>query len=203
MAGVDALSWKVLLLAFLATTAAFVVGILIGVFGVGGQSGVPSKPDRFQDREFVNSALEEVDRESLRGYLKELSKEPHIAAGRRDKELVKWMKDQWESAGIETVSLDSYDLLLSYPNSSKPNKVYLLNAEGEVEFTSRHKEDVLRAEDEDPEFIHAFNAFSPPGDVTGDLVYVNYGRLEDIKELEDHGISLEGKIAISRSDMKS
>ena len=30
----------------------------------------------------------------------------------------------------------------------------------------------LRAEDEDPEFIHAFNAFSPPGDVTGDLVYV-------------------------------
>ena len=27
----------------------------------------------------------QVDQESLRGYLKELSKEPHIAAGRRDK----------------------------------------------------------------------------------------------------------------------
>ena len=32
-----------------------------------------------------NVLLFQVDQESLRGYLKELSKEPHIAAGRRDK----------------------------------------------------------------------------------------------------------------------
>ena len=30
----------------------------------------------------------------------------------------------------------------------------------------------FRAEDEHPDFIHAFNAYSPPGDVTGDLVFV-------------------------------
>ena len=29
-----------------------------------------------------------------------------------------------------------------------------------------------RAEDEHPDFIHAFNAYTPPGDVTGDLVFV-------------------------------
>ena len=33
-----------------------------------------------------------------------------------------------------------------------------------------------RPEDAHDEFIHAFNAYSPPGDVTGELVYVNYGR---------------------------
>ena len=32
-----------------------------------------------------NVLLFQVDQDSLRGYLKELSKEPHIAAGRRDK----------------------------------------------------------------------------------------------------------------------
>ena len=69
----------------------------------------------------------------------------------------------------------------------------------QVQFTSRHKEDVLRAEDEHPDFIHSFHGFSPAGDVTGELVYVNYGRVEDIKALQDLGLSLEGKIAISRS----
>ena len=74
----------------------------------------------------------------------------------------------------------------------------------------------FRAEDEHPDFIHAFNAYSPPGDVTGDLVfvpsllkiltftwsimfsYVNYGTVEDIQKLEELGISLQGRIAISR-----
>ena len=30
----------------------------------------------------------------------------------------------------------------------------------------------IREEDEHPEFIHAFNAYTPPGDVVGDLVFV-------------------------------
>ena len=30
------------------------------------------------------------------------------------------------------------------------------------------------------------------GDVAGDLVYVNYGRIEDLAELEQLGISLKG-----------
>ena len=36
------------------------------------------------------------------------------------------------------------------------------------------------------------------GDVTGELVYVNYGRIEDILQLEELGVDLKGKIAISR-----
>ena len=33
-----------------------------------------------------------------------------------------------------------------------------------------------RPEDEHPQFVDAFNAYSPAGDVTAGLVYVNYGR---------------------------
>ena len=51
----------------------------------------------------------------------------------------------------------------------------------QLRFTSRHKEDVLLPEDADPDFIHSFNGYAPAGDVTGDLVYVNYGRVEDIE----------------------
>ena len=34
--------------------------------------------------------------------------------------------------------------------------------------------------------------------MTGELVYVNYGRVEDIQRLRRLGVSLEGRIAISR-----
>ena len=34
--------------------------------------------------------------------------------------------------------------------------------------------------------------------MTGDLVYVNYARVEDINRLEELGVNLTGKIAIAR-----
>lgn len=190
----------VLLLAIGAALSTLVIGILIGVFGVpraGGPLG--GTEDRFKDKAFVSSVLERVDPASLRGFLQHLSSAPHIAASERDRELVTWIRQQWEDAGLESVSLSEYNILLSYPNSSQPNKIYLLDAEDNVQFTSRHKEDTsARPEDDHPDFIHAFNAFSPPGDVTGELVYVNYGTVEDIKQLQELGVSLQGRIAISR-----
>ena len=85
------------------------------------------------------------------------------------------------------MDLETYNFLLSYPDPSNPNKIHLKDEAGAVQFTSRHKEDVLRPEDEHPDFIHAFNGFSPAASVTGDLVYVNYGRVEDISRLQELG----------------
>ena len=81
--------------------------------------------------------------------------------------------------GFDSVLFSPYQFLLSYPNPEQPNKIYLYDGEGNIKFTSKHKEDVLRPEDEHPNFVHAFNAFAPAGDVSGELVYVNYGRLID------------------------
>ena len=38
-------------------------------------------------------------------------------------------------------------------------------------------------------------------DVSGELVYVNYGRVEDIQQLEQLGVNLTGHIAIARLDL--
>ena len=112
--------------------------------------------------------------------------------------LTDWIRDKWTEFGLDSVSLDTYNFLLSYPDPKNPNKIHLLDEDGTVRFTTKHKEDVLRPEDEDKNFIDAFIAFAPAGDVTGELVYVNYGRIEDIEKLKSLGVSLEGKIAISR-----
>jgi N-acetylated-alpha-linked acidic dipeptidase len=48
------------------------------------------------------------------------------------------------------------------------------------------------------EQLPTFNAYSIDGDVTGPLVYVNYGRPEDYEELERRGVSVNGAIVIAR-----
>ena len=112
--------------------------------------------------------------------------------------MTNWIKSKWEEFGFDKVQLDTYDFLLSFPDQENPNKIYLKDENDVVQFTSKHKEDVLRQEDDHPKFIHAFNAHSPAANVTGELVYVNFGRIEDIQMLEELGVNLTGKIAISR-----
>ncbi|HEV2110342.1 MAG TPA: transferrin receptor-like dimerization domain-containing protein, partial [Gammaproteobacteria bacterium] len=43
-----------------------------------------------------------------------------------------------------------------------------------------------------------YNAYGADGDVTADLVYVNYGMPDDYKELARHGVDVKGKIVIAR-----
>lgn len=50
-----------------------------------------------------------------------------------------------------------------------------------------------------PGAVPAYNAFSPAADITGEPVYVNYGRLADFQLLEDAArINVAGKICIIR-----
>src|SRR4029077_1343071 len=50
----------------------------------------------------------------------------------------------------------------------------------------------------DPRAVMAYNTYSPSGDITAPVVYVNYGTPEDYAELDSLGVSVEGKIAIAR-----
>jgi N-acetylated-alpha-linked acidic dipeptidase len=43
-----------------------------------------------------------------------------------------------------------------------------------------------------------YNVYGADGDVTGELVYVNFGSREDYQELERRGISVRGKIVLAR-----
>src|SRR6266699_1436835 len=46
--------------------------------------------------------------------------------------------------------------------------------------------------------IPAFNAYSADGDVTAEVVYVNYGLIYEYNTIDSLGISVSGKIAIAR-----
>jgi N-acetylated-alpha-linked acidic dipeptidase len=46
--------------------------------------------------------------------------------------------------------------------------------------------------------VMAFNGYGAAGDVSGEVVYVNYGLIEDYAQLDSMGVSVKGKIAIVR-----
>jgi N-acetylated-alpha-linked acidic dipeptidase len=48
------------------------------------------------------------------------------------------------------------------------------------------------------EVVVGYNAYSPSGDVSGEVVYVNYGLPEDYEALAELGVDVEGKIALAR-----
>ncbi|XP_063954950.1 N-acetylated-alpha-linked acidic dipeptidase 2-like [Lytechinus pictus] len=86
-----------------------------------------------------------------------------------------------------------------------PSRVKIINPiNGSVMFTSSLREDSFDEEELEQEGIPPpFNAYSATGDVTGDLVYVNYGRLEDYEYLQNltTNINFKGKILIAKYGM--
>ena len=142
-----------------------------------------------------------VSHNSLRDIHMEYTREPHIAGGSRDAKLVEWTREKFLEFGFPYVQIDGYKHLLSYPNSSNPNKIRLLDRNGVIQFESRHREDPLHPNDDHPDFVHAFLAYTVEGTVQLPFapVYVNYGRIEDLELLENElGVSVAGKICIAR-----
>lgn len=192
---------RVVFLALVAGALMFAIGVIIGYYGHAGTAAgsgeqAAAVENKFTD-ELVDSFLDQADRNQIRDFKRVLAAEPHIAASDRDRWLTSWMEEKWKEFGLQDVSRSTYDFLLSYPDQTNPNKIYLYDQNNQEVWRSRHQETVS-GEDSHPNFIHAFNAYSPKGDVSGELVYVNYGSVEDLQLLEELGVDIKGKIAIAR-----
>ncbi|XP_064110496.1 N-acetylated-alpha-linked acidic dipeptidase 2-like isoform X4 [Macrobrachium nipponense] len=159
--------------------------------------------DKWESEQHLNKdILDLINTTNLRNDLKELSSRPKLAGTDRDNELARMIQQRFVESGFDSSELVPYDLLLSYPNQSNPNLITIHDGSDKVVFTSRFKEEVLHKDDGDPEFVHSYAAYSPPGDIktkpgTG-LIYVNYARVEDFDKLEELGIDVAGHMVIAR-----
>jgi len=122
-----------------------------------------------------------VNRTNIREFLQELAREPHVAGQARDEWLAQWVADQWTEAGLDSVRLESYSVLLDYPDPAQPNLVRVLGPTGEELFRSQHREEGV----DDDKLIDIFNAYSLNGRAEGAPIYTNYGRVEDFRYLLD------------------
>ncbi|XP_042894430.1 putative N-acetylated-alpha-linked acidic dipeptidase isoform X2 [Penaeus japonicus] len=143
--------------------------------------------------------IKEVDPESIRNYLRHLTSRPHPGGTKAEEENAHWVADSWRALGLDEVHLVPYDVLLSYPKNNIPNLVRVLDAAGQAVWTSHGWQKPLYSpEESSPDVLPNFNAYSAPGNITGDVVYAYFGREKDFKQLEDLGVSVKGKIVLAR-----
>lgn len=132
--------------------------------------------------------------DNLRVWMKRLSAKPHHLGSQFGKQNAEFIASQFKSWGFQT-NIEEFEVLFPSPKTrivemTSPEKFTLKLREPEL------KEDTTSGQQS--EQLPTYNAYSIDGDVRGPLVYVNYGTPADYEELEKRGISVRGKIVISR-----
>lgn len=122
-----------------------------------------------------------------------LSFQPHMAGTPAQARTRDYVVSQMKSWGLET-EVRSYSVWMPHPLSTRvwrivPDPIELNLREGPIpeDTTSVAFPQVM-----------PFNGYGAAGDVHGEVVYVNYGLIEDYVQLDSMGVSMKGKIAIAR-----
>jgi N-acetylated-alpha-linked acidic dipeptidase len=122
-----------------------------------------------------------------------LSLQPHMAGTPAQARTRDYVISQMKSWGLET-EVRAYKVWMPHPIGTRvwrisPDPIELNLQEGPV------PEDTTSVAY--PQ-VPAFNGYGAAGDVRGEVVYVNYGLIEDYAQLDSMGVSVKGKIAIAR-----
>lgn len=132
--------------------------------------------------------------ENLREYVRRLSARPHHVGSPYDKDNAEWILARFKEWGLDA-HIETFNVLFPTP------KERLVEMIGPTRFTAKLEEPVLAVDptsNHPGEQLPIYNAYSADGDVTGPLVYVNYGIPEDYEQLERLGVSVKGTIVIAR-----
>ena len=134
-----------------------------------------------------------LDADEIRGWLKQMSSEPNHVGSPHDKANAEWMLAQFKSWGWDA-HIEQFDVLYPTPIHESVELV------APTTFKATLHEPPIKGDASSslPGALPPYNVYGADGDVTGELVYVNYGMPDDYKELARLGISVKGKIVIVR-----
>src|SRR5690242_20455469 len=127
-------------------------------------------------------------------WMKFLSSHPHHVGSPQDKANAEYMANLFRSWGYQT-EIASYWPLFPTP------KTRMLELLGTKPYKAKLEESAVagdKTSGQKMEQLPTYNAYSADGDVTAELVFVNRGLPTDYEELERMGISVKGKIVITK-----
>jgi len=183
------------------------VGVLIGYFSRSTACDEPClKPEDWgkitEDATpgITKKIIDNIDGKNVQKFLKEYTSYPHMAGTPGEEQLAQEMMLEWRQQGLDSVESVTYEILLSYPDKSYPSYIQLIDDNGTEIYMTQLEEKILSEDQNHTDVIPPFNAFSKSGLITdAKLVYVNYGRMEDFKELTtNYSINVNGTIVIAR-----
>jgi len=132
--------------------------------------------------------------DNLDEWMKFMSAEPHYVGTAYGRKNAEWMVKQFKSWGYDA-KIETYQVLFPYP------KVRLLELIAPEKYKAKLTAVPVAGDtytDQGDALLPSYNAFSADGDVTSELVFVNYGIPEDYDELEKLGVDVKGKIVIAK-----
>ncbi|MBV9144803.1 MAG: M28 family peptidase [Acidobacteria bacterium] len=126
--------------------------------------------------------------------MRRLSAYPHHVGSAYDKDNAEWMLAQFKSWGFDA-QIENFYVLFPTP------KERLLELVAPTRYRAKLQEPPVAGDStsgQTAQQLPTYNAYSADGDVTGPLVYVNYGMRDDYEQLERMNISVKGAIVIAR-----
>ncbi len=146
------------------------------------------------EREWETKFRAIPDPANLREYMRRLSARPHHVGSPYDKDDAEWILAHFKDWGLDA-HIERFDVLFPTP------KARVLEMLAPTKFTAKLEEPALAVDptsNQKAEQLPTYNAYSIDGDVSGPLVFVNYGLPEDYEKLDRLGISVKGAIVIAK-----
>jgi N-acetylated-alpha-linked acidic dipeptidase len=134
-----------------------------------------------------------LSKENIGENIKFLSRQPHNISSPGSKENAEYILKQFKSWGWDA-QIETFHVLFPTP------KTRLLEMTSPTSYKAILKEPALKEDATSGQEgqLPTYNAYSADGDVTGELVFVNYGLPQDYEVLDRLGIDVKGKIVIAK-----
>lgn len=135
--------------------------------------------------------------ERIREYLEHVTSFDHMAGSKGSYYLAEWMKQRYIEAGLDEVSVEEYEVYLNWPEKGG-RRVAIIDPP-EKRFEAILEEDPVYP---DPNLVGkentpVFHGHSRAGNVTGPLVYCNYGSRDEYRRVcSQMEIDCKGAIAL-------
>jgi N-acetylated-alpha-linked acidic dipeptidase len=131
------------------------------------------------------------DSARLKEYMEAMAGDSHVAGQPSSKRVADYALAKFKSFGLDA-RLEEFEAMMPWPIETSVELV------GPDKYTLRIKEPVLPEDPDSGDQTPLYNAYSGDGDVTGEVVYVNYGMPADYERLKQLNISVKGKIVLAR-----
>ncbi len=141
--------------------------------------------------------IEGPDPETLRLYHSVMASAPHDAGTPGDAAMIDALAGWFDSFGLEVEKHELF-LYLSAPVSARVEILPTEPGGASLELPVREAPVEGDAFSAEPDLRPGWNAYAGSGVVEGEVVYANYGRLEDFQALKEMGVETEGRIILAR-----
>ncbi|XP_041354516.1 glutamate carboxypeptidase 2-like [Gigantopelta aegis] len=207
--------WSVFLVLLIAGVL-FLVGFFLGYFvreSFEDRENITAEYRRYQFDEAKLEAIHENvmyfisrDPDRIKTFSREFGTADPLTNSVLEKKLEHTVYQQLVNYNFDSVDIEDYNVVVTYPDPNRPNRLEVLDQSGSVLANFTLKNAVTRGHNPVIKTVgvkshyakYPYVAFSKAGSAEGGLLFGHYGRQADLLELKHHGIDVTDHLLLLR-----